>query len=67
MANNFLNFMISKDFQSIIPTTNIMYPVTNINLPEPYKQLDIPKVILLEPKDINDKKEEWINEWLNAS
>jgi len=67
MANNFLNFMISKDFQSIIPSTNIMYPVKNINLPEAYDHLEIPKVIHLEPKDISEKKEEWINEWLNAS
>jgi thiamine transport system substrate-binding protein len=67
MANNFLNFMISKDFQSIIPSTNIMYPVKNINLPEAYDHLEIPKVIHLETKDISDKKEEWINEWLNAS
>jgi len=67
MANNFLNFMISEDFQSVIPSTNIMYPVTNIDLPEAYNQLEIPKVLQLEPKEINEKKEEWINEWLNAS
>ena len=67
MANNFLNFMISKDFQSIIPSTNIMYPVKNINLPEAYDHLEIPKVIHLEPKDVSEKKEEWINEWLSAS
>ena len=67
MANNFLNFMISDDFQSIIPSTNIMYPVININLPEAYTQLEIPKVLQLEPKDINDNKYKWINEWLNAS
>jgi len=67
MANNFLNFMISDDFQSVLPTTNIMYPVTNIDLPDAYNQLEIPKPIQLEPKNINDNKEEWINEWLNAS
>ena len=67
IANNFLNFMVSDDFQSIIPSTNIMYPVTNINLPEAYNQLKIPKALQLNPKEINDKKEEWINEWLNAS
>ena len=66
-ANNFLNFMISDDFQSIIPSTNIMYPVTNTNLPEAYNELEIPKVLQIGPKEINDKKEEWINEWLNAS
>ena len=60
--------MLSDDFQSVIPSTNIMYPVTNIiNLPDAFKNLVIPKVIQLNPKEINDNKEDWINEWLNAS
>ena len=67
MANKFLNFMISDVFQSIIPLTNIMYPVTNINLPEAYNELEVPKPLQLAPKNINDNKEAWINEWLNAS
>ena len=67
MANNFLNFMISDDFQSVIPSTNIMYPVTNVELPEAYNKLEIPKPLQLNPQDINDNKEIWINEWLNAS
>ena len=67
MANNFLSFMISDDFQSVIPSTNIMYPVTNVSLPKAYNKLEIPIAIQLDPKDINENKESWINEWLNAS
>jgi len=67
MANNFLNFMLSDDFQSIIPSTNIMYPVTNIKLPDAYNGLEIPTPLQLKPKDINNNKEKWIDEWLNAS
>ena len=68
IANDFLKFMLSDDFQSVIPSTNIMYPVTNIdNLPDAFKNLQIPKVLQLNPKHINDNKENWINEWLNAS
>ena len=67
MANNFLNFMISDDFQSVIPSTNIMYPVTNIKLPDAYNGLEIPTPLQLKPKDINNNKEKWIDEWLNAS
>ena len=67
MANNFLNFMLSDEFQSIIPSTNIMYPVTNIKLPDAYNELEIPKPLQLKPKYINDNKEKWIDEWLNAS
>ena len=68
LANKFLQFMLSEDFQSVIPSTNIMYPVTNIdNLPEAFNSLDIPKYIQIDPQEIDANKEEWINEWLNAS
>ncbi len=68
IANEFLKFMISNEFQSVIPSTNIMYPVLkNINLPEAFDNLKIPKGLQLNPEEINTKKEIWINEWLNAS
>ena len=67
MANNFLDFMISDDFQKVIPSTNIMYPVSNINLPEAFNSLQIPDVLQLDPREINANKDDWINEWLNAS
>jgi len=67
MANNFLDFMISEDFQKIIPYTNIMYPVTNVNLPQSFNELEIPDVLQLDPQQINTNKDKWINEWLNAS
>jgi thiamine transport system substrate-binding protein len=68
LAKKFLRFMLTEDFQSIIPLTNIMYPVTKINdLPEAYKSLEIPKVLQIDPTIINTNKEDWIEEWLNAS
>ena len=67
MANKFLDFMISDDFQKVIPGTNIMYPVTDVEMPEAFNKLEIPKLLQLDPKDINDNKDAWINEWLNAS
>ena len=66
MANKFLDFMISDDFQKVIPGTNIMYPVTDVEMPEAFNKLEIPKLLQLDPKDINDNKDAWINEWLNA-
>ena len=56
--------MVSDDFQKVIPTTNIMYPVTGVDLPEAFNQLKIPNVLHLDPKDINFNKDVWINEWL---
>ena len=68
LANKFLNFMLSEEFQSVIPSTNIMYPVTNIkNLPEAFDKLNVPNFIQMDPKEINKNKEKWIDEWLNAS
>ena len=68
LANKFLKFMLSEEFQSVIPSTNIMYPVTNIDsLPEAFNNLDIPDYIQIDPKEIDANKEEWINEWLSAS
>ena len=68
LANKFLNFMLSEEFQSVIPSTNIMYPVTNIkNLPKAFDKLDVPNFIQMDPKEINKNKEKWIDEWLNAS
>ena len=67
MANKFLDFMISDDFQKVIPGTNIMYPVTDVEMPEAFNKLEIPKLLQLDPKDINDNKDAWVNEWLNAS
>ena len=68
LAKKFLKFILSNEFQSVIPSTNIMYPVTKIkDLPEAFKNLDIPKYLQLNPEDINNQKEQWIDEWLRAS
>ena len=68
LANKFLNFILSEEFQSVIPSTNIMYPVTNIkDLPEAFDKLEVPNFIQIDPKEINKNKEKWIDEWLNAS
>ena len=32
LANKFLNFMLSEEFQSVIPSTNIMYPLSLIHI-----------------------------------
>ena len=68
MANNFLRFMISDDFQSVLPSTNIMYPIANnLMLPEAFNKIEVPDMFQIDPEEINKNKDEWINEWLNAS
>ncbi|MBT3776624.1 MAG: thiamine ABC transporter substrate binding subunit [Pelagibacteraceae bacterium] len=68
MANNFLRFMISDDFQSVLPSTNIMYPISNnLMLPEAFNKIEVPDMLQIDPEEINKNKDKWINEWLNAS
>ena len=67
LAQRFMNFISSNEFQSEIPTKNIMYPVTNIKLPEAYKLLNQSNnKLLIKPELEKKKKKEWINEWLNS-
>ena len=61
-------FMLSESFQSVIPSTNIMYPVIKIdNLPKAYETLEIPKALQISPSKIRENKLIWIEEWLEAS
>ena len=68
LANMFLEFMLTDDFQSSIPSTNIMYPVINLKdgLPDSFSELSIPsKVLQINPTTIMNKRDEWTQEWLN--
>lgn len=49
LADQFLEFMVSEAFQSIIPTTNWMYPavVPADGLPDGFETLIVPKTALL--------------------
>ena len=68
-AKEFMEFILSPEFQSVIPSTNIMYPVINIkNMPIAYEALRIPnKALQINPKVLNSEKQKWIEEWLNAT
>ena len=68
-AKEFMEFILSPEFQSVIPSTNIMYPVINIkNMPIAYEVLKIPnKALQINPKILNSEKQKWIEEWLNAT
>ncbi len=68
LADKFLEFTMSETFQSIIPTTNWMYPATL-----PFEQLpdgfvtDLPETSLLIPEDeVEAIKGTALSEWLTA-
>lgn len=69
LGREFLHFMMSEKFQSIIPTTNWMYPAALApdELPPAFKQLIKPPLALLfDDSEIAANRKLWVNEWLEA-
>jgi len=70
LAGKFLAFMISPGFQDQIPTTNWMYPVSDVTggLPKEFDQLVQPaKSLLFTPEEVAAHRKQWIDEWLQAT
>jgi len=67
LARRFLAFMVSPAFQQHIPTTNWMYPVIGVALPEAFGQLVQPsKPLLFAPETAAANRKSWVEEWLDA-
>ncbi|MDX8349166.1 thiamine ABC transporter substrate binding subunit [Cognatiyoonia sp. IB215446] len=69
LAAEFLAFMVSDAFQSIIPTTNWMYPAVTPaeGLPDGFDTLLTPaKSLLLSPEDAAAKRDAALDEWRAA-
>lgn len=69
LARDFLEFMLSEKFQTIIPTTNWMYPaaLSSDRLPQDFGRLIDPSpVLLLDDKLVASKRKTWVDEWLEV-
>ncbi len=69
LADKFLAFMTGDQFQSIVPTTNWMYPAVmpQGGLPDAFGTLVKPEKSLLVPADEADKvRDQALEEWLRA-
>ena len=69
LADAFLDFMASAAFQSVIPTTNWMYPAyaTAGELPEGFSESTVPEIaLLIPPEDVEPIRTEALAEWLTA-
>ena len=69
LAQKFMAFMLTSDFQNEIPTTNWMLPAGDVSVPLPqaFNELVKPaKTLLFSPAEVNQYRREWINEWLKA-
>jgi len=69
LADQFLAFMVTDGFQSVIPTTNWMYPAVTpaAGLPDGFETLVTPqKSLLLDPAEAAALRGEALTEWLTA-
>jgi len=67
LAQQFLSWLISPEAQKIIPTTNWMYPVADIELPQKFSQLPVPeRQLLLDDDEVTKNSTAWIAEMLAA-
>ncbi len=69
LADRFLAFMLTPAFQSVIPTTNWMYPVVipEGGLPPAFEDLIEPaRALLTAPETVAGNRGQWIDEWLAA-
>lgn len=69
LADEFLRFMLSDAFQTVIPTTNWMYPAVTPEggLPDGFETLVSPETaLLLPPRDAAAVRDAALEEWLTA-
>jgi len=69
LADQFLRYLVSDAAQSVLPTTNWMYPAVTpkAGLPEGFDGMIQPGKALLVPNDeVPPLREEALDEWLNA-
>ncbi|NRB34306.1 MAG: thiamine ABC transporter substrate binding subunit [Rhodobacteraceae bacterium] len=68
LADAFLNFMVTDGFQSVIPTTNWMYPavIPEGGLPDGFADFEPIKALILDPQKARDIRDDALAEWQDA-
>ncbi|MDF4604558.1 thiamine ABC transporter substrate-binding protein, partial [Vibrio parahaemolyticus] len=67
LADQFMNFILSDEFQSAMPTGNWMYPVTDVELPKGFETLNVPSNSLsFSADEVAKMRKSWIREWQSA-
>lgn len=67
LADQFMQFILSDQFQSAMPTGNWMYPVTDVAQPEGFSTLTVPsKALSFSADEIATQRKTWIREWQSA-
>ncbi len=64
LADAFMAFILSDEFQSVIPTGNWMYPVTPVTLPDEFSQLVQPtQSLMIDADKVGEYKRAWLAEF----
>lgn len=64
LAEKFVEFTLSKDFQREIPLNQWMFPVVDVQLPESFQYALKPdKILSLEAEKIANNLDQWLEEW----
>ena len=67
LASQFMDFILDDGFQSVIPTTNWMYPAGKASVPDAFGDLITPpKSLLFAPEQVAQNKSAWVAEWQGA-
>ncbi|HGN0868784.1 TPA: thiamine ABC transporter substrate binding subunit [Providencia alcalifaciens] len=67
LAKQFLQFMLTPEFQGTLPTTNWMYPVIDMPLPEVYNVLPLPaKSLQFSAEEVAKERQTWTRLWQTA-
>ncbi|HHF3198346.1 TPA: thiamine ABC transporter substrate binding subunit [Vibrio diabolicus] len=67
LADQFMNFILSDEFQLAMPTGNWMYPVTDVELPKGFETLSVPnKSLSFSADEVAKMRKSWIREWQSA-
>ncbi len=67
LAQQFLQFLLSTEAQKILPVTNWMLPVVDVELPDTFATLVQPKRIGFTPQEVAAQRRDWIKEWRAAA
>ena len=66
LADEFLAFITTDAFQTVIPETNWMYPATAVPVPEGFSQMITPADSLSADRMTDAVRKAWVEEWVRA-
>lgn len=69
LARQFMQFILTPDFQKAIPQGNWVYPAIDLKdaLPQIFRDIPKPqKALMLDPVQVGNQRKDWIHEWLQV-